>query len=199
MRKLFKNFIFIIASIIVLPLIIIVKLEEHITRSEKLFQMSGQFLSLFPGFIGDTLRLGFYFFTLKKCSKDICICFGSLIPHRDTAIGKNSVIGAYSIIGRAEIGEGVLISSRVSILSGKHQHMPGVNENTFSEATIRYDKVKIGSNTWIGEGSIVLANIGKNCLVAAGSIVFKKIQPAVTVAGNPARVVAIRKQDSMKD
>lgn len=50
--------------------------------------------------------------------------------------------------------------------------------------------VHIGSNVWIGAGSIVLpgVTIGDNSVIGAGSIVTKDIPPNSVAYGNPCRV-----------
>ena len=53
------------------------------------------------------------------------------------------------------------------------------------------DRVKIGDNTWIGGGSIILngVTIGKNTVIGAGSVVTKDIPDNVVAVGNPCRVI----------
>lgn len=51
--------------------------------------------------------------------------------------------------------------------------------------------VTIGSNVWIGGGSIILQGvaIGDNSVIAAGSVVTKSIPANVLAAGNPCKVI----------
>ncbi len=51
--------------------------------------------------------------------------------------------------------------------------------------------VHIGSNVWIGAGSIVLpgVTIGDNTVIGAGSVVTKDIPEGVVAAGNPCRIL----------
>ncbi|MBT2738386.1 acyltransferase [Bacillus sp. ISL-7] len=56
-----------------------------------------------------------------------------------------------------------------------------------------YGKIKVGSNTFIGNDVIILpgVEIGENCVIGAGSVVSRSI-PAYSVAvGTPAKVVRI--------
>lgn len=52
--------------------------------------------------------------------------------------------------------------------------------------------VKIGDNTFIGWGVIILPNvkIGKNCIIGAGSVVLKDIPDNCVAAGNPCKVIS---------
>lgn len=52
-------------------------------------------------------------------------------------------------------------------------------------------KIKIGNNSFIGWGAIVLPNvkIGENCIVGAGCVVSKNIPDNSIVIGNPCRII----------
>lgn len=54
-----------------------------------------------------------------------------------------------------------------------------------------FGKVLIGSQVYIGHGSIILpgVTIGNNVLVAAGSVVTKSIPDNMVVGGNPAKIL----------
>lgn len=52
----------------------------------------------------------------------------------------------------------------------------------------------IGSDVWIGRGTIVLpgVNIGHGAVVGAGAVVTRDVAPYAIVAGNPARLIRHR-------
>jgi len=52
--------------------------------------------------------------------------------------------------------------------------------------------VSIGARAWLGGGTIVLpgVQIGQDAIVGAGSVVTRSVEPGVTAAGNPCRVIA---------
>ena len=56
---------------------------------------------------------------------------------------------------------------------------------------------KVGSGVMIGAGAKILGNIkiGDNAKIGAGSVVLADVMPHTTVAGIPARVVGIPKED----
>jgi virginiamycin A acetyltransferase len=55
-----------------------------------------------------------------------------------------------------------------------------------------FEKVVIGEDTWIGNGALVMANVGKKCIIGAGSVVTKDVDDFSVVAGNPARIIRKR-------
>lgn len=188
-----KKVVLAISIVFVSPFILVAKLEQWFSDRENLFAAAGQFLALFPGKVGKSLRLAYYYCNLEKCAYDAYFSFGVLIPHRTTRIGRRVVVGAYSIIGAVTLGDDVLIASRVSITSGKHQHFTENAEESITEAKLHFERISIGRNTWLGEGAVILATVGEHCTVAAGSVVMKEVQPRCKVAGNPARVIEWKK------
>ena len=59
--------------------------------------------------------------------------------------------------------------------------------------------IEIGSNTWIGDGAIMMAGTGAGCMVAAGGVVSVAVPPGVMVAGNPARFVRRLRSESVQE
>ncbi|MBW2991790.1 hypothetical protein KY345_01050 [Candidatus Woesearchaeota archaeon] len=88
------------------------------------------------------------------------------------------------------------IDSGVKIGSGVHI----VNKNTheISEGEIlptdvkKLKRIHIGDRSWIGNSSIILADVGDNCVIGAGSVVVKPIPSGCVAAGNPAKVIKKR-------
>jgi acetyltransferase-like isoleucine patch superfamily enzyme len=122
-------------------------------------------------------------------SSDVCLLLGSMIAHRKTVIGRRVLIGCYSIIGHAEIGDDVLISSRVSIVSGRYQHGHPEERAASSQVSTQYETIRVGGNSWIGEGALILAHVGKDCMIGAGSMLSREAPDKSTFIGNPARRV----------
>jgi carbonic anhydrase/acetyltransferase-like protein (isoleucine patch superfamily) len=112
--------------------------------------------------------------TLKKNAN---VWFGAVIrgDAESIVIGKNTNIQENTVVhvdenDRVEVGEGCTIGHG-AIIHG----------------------CKIGNNTLIGMGAIILngAEIGNNSIVGAGSLVTqnKKFEDGVLIIGNPAKVV----------
>ena len=157
--------------------------------SEELFSFSAKILSLIPGKLGQYLRTSFYCQTLVDCKYDLVIGFCSFFAHPTSEVGRHVVIGSFTIIGTAKIGDNISVGSRVSIISGKLQHKVDEVTGVISEG--QYTKVNIGNSCWLGEGSIVMADIGEHSVVSAGSIVTKNMPDRRTAIGNPARFLKL--------
>jgi virginiamycin A acetyltransferase len=162
------------------------RIEKGISNKEAVFVGFGQFLSLFPGLVGSYLRSAYYFATLEECSWEVHIGLGSYFPHRAARVGCNVAIGAYCVIGNVSIDDGVMVASRVSMSSGKRQHL---DDSGYLSSQARFDKITIGRNSWIGEGAIILASVGADCVVAAGSVVITDTPTGQLVAGNPSKLI----------
>ncbi len=182
-----KAVAFAISVAVVAPLVALSWVEKRISGGEALFLLGNQLLAVFPGFIGRSLRGAYYFGTLEHCSWEVHIGFGTLFTHRAALVGSRVSTGAYCVIGHAELGEGVMIGSRVSIPSGRRQHLDASGRLSGTEG--RFETVRVGGGTWIGEGAILLADVGSRCIVSAGAVVTKQMPDGYLIAGNPAQMV----------
>ena len=143
-------------------------------------------LALAPGMIGNFLRGAFYRLTLRDCSIDTNISFGTVLVYPDSSIGPCVSIGSYCVIGRASIGRGTQIASHVEITGGRHQHARDA-EGNFREVTP--GETVIGEYCWIGAAAILMAEVGSRSTIGAGAVVVKEIPAGVVAVGNPARVI----------
>lgn len=191
MRYLIKQIINRLSQLIALPFVFTCWLESLVSKNvEVIFVFWTNIFALLPGLPGVFLRRGFYSMTLQKCSLDSHIGFGSLFSHRNSIIEDNVYIGNYCTIGSAHIGESSLIGSRSSLLSGSNQHVHNDETGTWGAfSTDNIQQIKIGKNVWLGEGAIVMANIGVGCQIAAGAVISSDTKDYVLLAGNPARFV----------
>lgn len=185
-RAAVKAAVFAVALLLVLPLIVLAWLEKRLSRGEIVFLLCAQFLAVVPGFPGQWLRGAYYFGTLDQCSWEVRFGFGTLFTHRGAVIGRRVSTGAYCVIGHAHVGEDVMIGSRVSIPSGKRQHL---DEAGRLAPVTRFEQVKVGSHCWVGEGAIVLAEVGAGSIVSAGAVVIDAMPDGKLIGGNPARVI----------
>jgi acetyltransferase-like isoleucine patch superfamily enzyme len=187
-RTLVKGVIFAGGVLAVSPLIAVARAEQHLSGSEVLFTLCAQLLAPLPGPIGSYLRGAYYFGTLKRCSWETHVGFGSIFTHRGASLGARASMGAYCVIGHADIGEGVMMGSRVSVPSGRRQHFDDDGQLTSAS---RYETVSIGPGTWVGEGAIIMADVGRVSVVSAGAVVIKAMPDRAIIGGNPAKVIKI--------
>ena len=96
------------------------------------------------------------------------------------------------MLGDVEIAANVLIGSNVSIINGNRQHGIERLDIPIREQPGEFPKVQIGTDSWIGDRAIVMADVGEHCVVGAGSVVTKPVPDYAIVVGNPARVVKYR-------
>ena len=174
-------------QVLLAPLLVACVLERRLRYGERVFAGCGELLALLPGWPGSMVRKAFYQATLRACADRAYVGFGTMIVHRQASLGRDVYIGPYSIIGAARIGDGVKIASRVSVLSGRHQHDPVAGAEGMDSPT--YSEVYIGEGAWIGEGAIVMAHVGRRAVVGAGAVVVREVPDGATVVGNPARQI----------
>jgi virginiamycin A acetyltransferase len=185
-KRLLKRTIFMLSLALTSLMIVAARIEKRMSKQEAVFVGFAQFLSLFPGVVGSYLRSAYYFGTLDKCSWEVHIGLGSYFPHRAASVGCNVAIGASCVIGNVSIDDGVMIASRVSMSSGKRQHL---DESGYLSSQPSFDQITIGRNSWIGEGAIILARVGANCVVSAVSVVINDTPSGQLIAGNPSKVI----------
>jgi acetyltransferase-like isoleucine patch superfamily enzyme len=126
----------------------------------------------------------------------ILICTGVIRNFgKGIIIGNNVGLNARVYLGGQggiEIGENVIIGPDVKIFSENHNFAN--KEILIKEQGETRKGVKIGSDCWIGSGSIILdgVNLGHGCIVAAGSVVTKSFLPFSVIGGVPAKIIKLR-------
>lgn len=190
MKKTVKLSFNLFGQFLVLPFIALTRLEEALSNGgEVVFNACAQCMALLPGLPGAFLRRSYYTLTLEKCSPHCHIGFGTVISHRSVVIEPHVYIGNYALIGSAHLGEHCLIGSRASIVSGKYLHEKNPDGTWSASSSDRIEKISVARHVWIGEGAIIIADIGEGSCVGSGSVVSTKVKPNIMVAGNPARFV----------
>lgn len=113
-------------------------------------------------------------------------------------IGNDVTISRWSHIAathRIEIGDGVLIGSRVLITDHNHgQYKKGASDLDMppSQRPLDQDKsVLIGKNVWLGDGVVVMpgVTIGDGSVIGANSVVTRDVPPFTIAAGAPVRMI----------
>lgn len=192
MKKTVKSVAQIFALLVILPLLVCFWLIAVFADKNNTFAGVSQLLSLLPGKSGSYCRIAFYRLTMTNCHADLYIGFGCIFSHLDTELASGVYIGPQSNIGKCIIEQDCLLGSGVHILSGKEQHNFSDLNSPVREQGGSFHAIKIGEDTWIGNGAIVMANIGKKCIIGAGAVVIHDIPDFSIVAGNPAKIIKSR-------
>jgi acetyltransferase-like isoleucine patch superfamily enzyme len=187
-RRFFKRLVFGACLIVVSPMILAAWIEDRVIRGEAVFVFLSQFLALIPGLVGTYLRGAYYYGSLEKCSWQVHVGFGSVFTYRGASVAPYVSMGAYCVIGHASIGDHVMMASRISIPSGRRQH---IDESGRLSSEPKFEKVEVGRGSWIGEGAIIMANVGEHSIVSAGAVIVNDMPRACLLAGNPAAVVRV--------
>ncbi len=129
------------------------------------------------------------------CGYACRITAGNLKEH-SLKIGRNFTMGDYcQIEGGCNIGDNVLLASRIYIGSNSHGSYSGAEQSTPdiqpNKRKVIYKRVTIGNNVWIGNGAAVLdgVTIGDGAIIGANAVVTKDIPENSIAVGNPARVI----------
>lgn len=154
-----------------------------------IFEFWSHVLAVAPGAPGIYLRRAFYHMTLDACSLRTFIGFGAVFSQRQVEVADGAYIGPYAIVGSCRIGEGCLIGSRASILSGGNLHELDEQGRWGASDLSKMKQVEIGAHAWIGEAAVVMADVGGGAMVASGAVVSTPVPERVMVGGNPARFV----------
>lgn len=187
-----KQCIYISLKIISAPIWLLYCLLKPITNPDELTTGFAQFLSLFPGKTGVYLRKACMDTVIEHCDQSAFIGFGVLFSQYQTRIDENVYIGPQSNIGRCHIKKNCLLGSGVHIMSGKNQHQFADLDTPIKDQGGQFETITVGEDSWLGNGALVMANVGKKCIVAAGAVVINDVPDYSIVAGNPAKVIKSR-------
>ena len=114
------------------------------------------------------------------------------MPQSGIKIGRNSLIGEYSIIrgqGGVEIGDRVYTSPFTQIIAVNHVFDDP--DTPFVDQGITAQGIVIEDDVWLGAGAVITdgVRVGKGAVVAAGAVVTKDVPPHTVVGGVPAKII----------
>jgi len=192
MKRLLKLLAEALATLVVLPAVGLYYLTRLFLPPDQAFAGSSQRFRSSPGLRGVFLRRAFYRLVLPQCGRDCCISFGTVFSHPTACIGERVYIGVYCCLGDVTLEDDVRVASRVSIANGARQHGIERLDVPIREQPGVWPRITIGRDSWIGEGAVVLADVGKHCVIGAGAVVTRPIPDYAIARGTPARVVGWR-------
>ncbi|MCD8026848.1 MAG: acyltransferase [Clostridiales bacterium] len=108
-------------------------------------------------------------------------------------IGENVLLAKHLMIdysGEVIIGSNVWLSEYSQIHT--HKHLLLKNRVTNGKETIVPTKLEIQDGAWIGANAVILPSvsvIGEGAIIGAAAVVTKNVEPYTVVAGNPAKVI----------
>jgi virginiamycin A acetyltransferase len=181
-----------LATLLVLPAYVAYLVLRLAFGTARTFPGWSQGFSLFPGTTGVYLRRAFYRLVLPRCDAGSWISFGTVFSHASSSVGRSVYTGVYCCLGDVTLEDDVLIGSHVSIMNGSAQHGIQRLDIPIREQPGVWPRVTIGTDTWIGDRAVVMADVGAHCVIGAGSVVTKPIPDYAIAVGVPAKVIRYR-------
>ncbi len=159
--------------------------------SRRAFTASSERLAGLPGMWGLYTRHAFYQRVLEQVGENVHFGYMSLLSKPQASIGDRVYIGRFCTLGLAHLGNDVMLSDSVQILSGAHQHGNGQPQKagTHRDQPQQYQPIQIGQGAWIGAGAIIMADVGEHAIVGAGAVVTRPVAAHSRVVGSPAKPI----------
>jgi acetyltransferase-like isoleucine patch superfamily enzyme len=191
-RELMKAAVRAAASVAVLPLLPSFAVRAALFGRDQALTASSQWLALIPGLSGQYLRRAFLARTIAHCHKTVVIECGTTLSRAGARLDENVYIGPGCRLGLVHIERDTLMATDVHVPSGARTHSIQDLSQPIREQARAEQMVRIGAGSWIGEASVIMADVGADAVIGAGSVVTQPVPPRAVAAGSPARVLRIR-------
>ncbi|MBL7185426.1 MAG: acyltransferase [Phycisphaerae bacterium] len=114
----------------------------------------------------------------------VCTWHGDVILEEGASVGIGSIV-----VGPVQIGENAACAQNCFI-SGQSHLYEDISKN-FRRQGFQIAPVIIQKDAWIGSNCVILpgVKIGNNSVIGAGSVVVSNIPPYSVAVGNPAKVI----------
>jgi acetyltransferase-like isoleucine patch superfamily enzyme len=199
MKSVLKTIANSVAAALVLPSVLCYHVGKLVIGPQKAFAGWSQAFCLVPGLTGVYLRRAFYRLVFPHFGQQVCISFGTVFSHPTAELGRSVYIGVYCCLGDVTLEDDVLIGSHVSIPNGGSQHGTERLDIPVREQPGAWPRITVGCDSWIGDRSIILADVGKHCVIGAGSVVTRPVPDYAIAMGSPARVSHYRNRPRVAD
>jgi virginiamycin A acetyltransferase len=180
------------AHVAVLPLWPSFALRTAVLGRDRAVEASAQWLALIPGLTGQYVRRAFFSRAIAACHRSVVVECGTTLSRAGARFGENVYIGPGCSLGLVDIEPDVLIAGGVRIPSGGKTHRIDDRVVPIREQPRDEQLVRIGAGCWIGEASVIMADVGHDTVVGAGSVVTRPLPPRCIAAGVPARILRMR-------
>jgi virginiamycin A acetyltransferase len=180
------------AAIVVVPALVSYWIKSSVLGADRALESSSQALAILPGVVGEYVRRAFLARVLAHCHHTATISWGTLFSQTGARLDENVYIGPSCHIGLAHLERNVLLGSGVHVPSGPATHGTAVVDVPIRDQSGQRTMVRIGAGSWIGNGAIVLADVGRDTVVGAGAVVTHPLPDRVVAAGVPSRVLRAR-------
>jgi virginiamycin A acetyltransferase len=181
-----------IANVAASPFLVIHALKVPLLGKDRALEGSTQLLALWPGLSGQYVRRAFLAWTTNGCHPSATICFGTIFSKTNVRIDANVYIGPYCSFGDVHIERDVLLATAVHVTSGAHMHGIADLARPIREQPGEFVRVTIGQGCWIGNATVIMADIGRDTIIGAGAVVTKPIEALMIAGGVPAKVLRAR-------
>lgn len=195
LRSIVRDALVAAATLLTAPLWLLSRFEKWAWGGESLFATGSELLSLAPGAPGVYLRRGYYLMTLEACETDCHLGFGTTVAHREVRVGRGVYVGSRCTLGKVILEDHATVGSNVDVLSGRRQHgFQDATKSVQDQAGV-FRRIRLGRNCWVGNSSVIMADVGDGCVVGAGTVVVKALPSGAVAVGNPASVKKVRPID----
>lgn len=160
---------------------------------EKAFRAASERIAAVPGMLGVYARQWFYIVTLDEVGDDVYFGYMSMFSKPGVRVGDRVYIGRFCSVGWADLGDDVMLSDGVQVLSGRHQHGGGAAHGgvVLREMNV-FSKVAVGRGAWIGANAVIMAHVGEAAIVGAGAVVTRPVDAGSRVVGVPAKPLDLK-------
>lgn len=181
-----------LAFVAISPMLLWFVVKRAVLGADRALQGSAQALALVPGLPGQYVRRAFLSVALAHCAPTSVVEFGVTFSQCAARLDDNVYVGPFCSLGRVHLERDVLVAGGVHIPSGADTHATTLVDTAIREQGGTRELIRVGQGTWIGNGAIVMADIGRDCVIGAGAVVTTAIPDRSVAVGVPARVIRVR-------